>query len=147
MALEQRIQESKEERKQNSSYISTMLDVGEEVECEKIGKDEIVMGQYGKQLAIEIFVNGEKKSISRPFPLSEKSLNFVSKLVIAAKHPPFFIKKCEDESGKVYYDVRNQGKPAVPDTSIHDFAPVDDPSPLKSSLPAEDEIKIEDIPF
>jgi hypothetical protein len=103
--LEEHIKQSEIDRKVNSKYLSTMLDEGESVECEKYVGEEIVTGQYGQQLQITVICNGQEKVLGRPYPLSNDSLNFMKELIKVRKNPPFIIKKDMGKRGFPVYSA------------------------------------------
>jgi hypothetical protein len=110
--LEEWVKQSELDKKINSKYISTMLDEGEQIEIEKYVKEEIVEGQYGKQLQLTFIAGGQEKVLGRPYPLSNDSLNFMKELIKVRKNPPFIIKKDMGKRGFPVYSATAVAKPA-----------------------------------
>ena len=101
--LEEYVKQSELDRKLTSRFISTMLDPGEKIECEKYVKEEVVQGQFGKQLVITVIAGGQEKTLGRPYPLSNESMRFMKELINVRNKPPFIIRKENGAKGFPIY--------------------------------------------
>lgn len=101
--LEEYVKQSELDKKLTSKFISTMLDDGEQIQIDQYVKEEIVQGQFGKQLLITFVAGGQEKVLGRPYPLSTESLRFMQELIKARKTLPFIIKKGTGAKGFPIY--------------------------------------------